>query len=325
MLIHKSNTDPPGTESSGSNVDLFGSGQGYRPGHSIYAIDGLVVPESQFLQVINSGLIGGAFGLLEIAARMSAQVTVRTSGGRVVGTFDNAGAIPDNFRAGIRQGELSASYTHNNWSAILSLIPQGQQTGIDSENPADLAPKGTASTTKLTAVDCDKKLARLFGGPDAVVGSTHDPLTLGAYEKALENSRNSSGLTITITGARGNDHGPNPVSFGDRGGIIHVYGDPRGNEHGPIFSPAGGKATPLAFDKLGNQYRRVHYNTGLSITFVHVEESKSLAKNPLGSQQIGLLGGPGGDTKGYVHSHLIFYSNFNKGIRVDPRKVFCGS
>ncbi len=66
-------TDLAPTESSGSNVDLFGSGQGYRPGQTIYAIDGQVVPQSTFFEAINSGAVGGALRLLETTARLSAR------------------------------------------------------------------------------------------------------------------------------------------------------------------------------------------------------------------------------------------------------------
>jgi hypothetical protein len=58
-------------------IDLFGSGEGYRPGHQVYRIDGQVVSASYFMETINSGAIGGAFGLLMISARMSAPRLLR--------------------------------------------------------------------------------------------------------------------------------------------------------------------------------------------------------------------------------------------------------
>ncbi len=54
-------------------MNMFGSGEGYRPGQNTYTIDGLSVSASQFMLEINSGRIGGMFGLMEMAARMSAQ------------------------------------------------------------------------------------------------------------------------------------------------------------------------------------------------------------------------------------------------------------
>jgi hypothetical protein len=63
-------TNPPGSD-SGSGVNMFGSGEGYRPGQQSYRIDHLAVPASRFMEEINTGLHGGAFGLLELAARMS--------------------------------------------------------------------------------------------------------------------------------------------------------------------------------------------------------------------------------------------------------------
>lgn len=56
----------------GSGIDLFGTGEGYRPGRNTYTINGLPATESQFMMEIESGHIGGTFGLIEMAARMSA-------------------------------------------------------------------------------------------------------------------------------------------------------------------------------------------------------------------------------------------------------------
>jgi hypothetical protein len=47
--------------------------------------------------------------------------------------------------------------------------------------------------------------------------------------------------------------------------------------------------------------------------------------------RIGFVGGPGGDSgtpfpdgTGYVHTHIVFFSDKANGIRIDPRKLFCG-
>ncbi|MBK9171730.1 MAG: RHS repeat protein [Chloracidobacterium sp.] len=63
------NTEMPGD--GGSGIDLFGTGEGYRPGRNTYTINGLPATESQFMMEIESGHIGGTFGLIEMAARMS--------------------------------------------------------------------------------------------------------------------------------------------------------------------------------------------------------------------------------------------------------------
>ena len=64
------NTAPPPVE-SGSGANLFGTSEGYRPGGQIYRVDGQIVPQSEFARHIESGSVGGVFGLLEMTARMS--------------------------------------------------------------------------------------------------------------------------------------------------------------------------------------------------------------------------------------------------------------
>ena len=128
---------------------------------------------------------------------------------------------------------------------------------------------------------------------------------------------------------RARGHGPEPFNnpdpkSSDRGGIIHVYGTPQGTaSNTALYAPSGGTVSRMGVDSLKNTFIRVSYGTGLTITFVHVSAGTG-DPNAMGSVRIGDLGGPGGNLEGYVHSHLIFYSDFKKGIRVDPRKVFCG-
>lgn len=79
----------------------------------------------------------------------------------------------------------------------------------------------------------------------------------------------------------------------------------------------------IGVDSKDNTFMRVSYSTGLTISFVHVTAGGG-SPNAMGSMRIGNLGGPGGNTAGYFHSHIVFFSNFKNGTRVDPRKVFCG-
>jgi hypothetical protein len=185
------------------------------------------------------------------------------------------------------------------------------------QNTAALAPNGLASKGKLSDKECDDYLARIFGGPDARVGSTRDPDTL------LRNAGTP----------RPQGHGPAPFdnpnpNSSDRGGIIHIYGNPQGTAtDAPLYAPRGGNMGPryTHYDDNGDpDYtgRRVTYGTGLTISFVHVGPSTGGRR---GSVLVGGIGGLGGDRPpGYIHTHIIFYSDFNKKIRVDPRKVFCG-
>ncbi len=211
----------------------------------------------------------------------------------------------------------------NNWNNFAQFQQQTKQ-----KDPASLAPKGYASDKKLTAEECDKRLAQIFGGQNAIVGSTKDPLTLAHFDN-LKKSYNGN-LPAMHDGSRSLGHGPAPYPEGfgvDKGGIIHIYAESRSVSTGPLYAPAGGKVSPIGIDSLGNQYRRASYSTGLTITFVHTAPSKENDTNELGSVRIGNIGGAGGgpnDSPDYVHSHLVFFSNFAKRERVDPRQVFCG-
>ena len=68
----------------------------------------------------------------------------------------------------------------------------------------------------------------------------------------------------------------------------------------------------------------VAYNSGpyagVSLDFVHVRAGSG-SPNAMGSVQIGLIGGLGSiDSKNYIHTHVVTKL---KGVRVDPRGVFC--
>ncbi|MBK7707938.1 MAG: D-alanyl-D-alanine carboxypeptidase family protein [Acidobacteria bacterium] len=65
------NTDPPVGDSGGSGINLDGTAQGYRPGRINYFADGLPVPEDYARDLINSGRMGGIFGVVEAAVRIS--------------------------------------------------------------------------------------------------------------------------------------------------------------------------------------------------------------------------------------------------------------
>jgi hypothetical protein len=91
--------------------------------------------------------------------------------------------------------------------------------------------------------------------------------------------------------------------------------------HGPLFTPSGGSVSTISG---ANDTRRVTYTTGLTISFVHTQSSKEVGSNDAGSYRIGNIGGANGETPGYVHTHIVFFSDFKNRVRVDPRKVFCG-
>lgn len=180
---------------------------------------------------------------------------------------------------------------------------------------------------------CDRKLARIFGGPGAVVGSARDPLTVGSNANALAYAQRY-GLPTDRIGERLPGHGPAPYdnpdpTSSDRGGIIHIFGNDNGTATGTgLFTPAGGgvgrmftrhAGTENAYTQMNVNYNRGRY-AGLTIALVHVSAGRG-GPNATGSVRIGNIGGFGSiESRNYIHTHAVFYMN---GARVDPRSIFC--
>ncbi|MGH9930594.1 MAG: RHS repeat-associated core domain-containing protein, partial [Pyrinomonadaceae bacterium] len=171
---------------------------------------------------------------------------------------------------------------------------------------------------------CDQKLAGIFGGAGAVVGSTDDPLTVGSNPNALAYAQ-KYGLPTDRIGERAPGHGPAPYNnpnpkSADQGGIIHIYGNAQGTaSNTPLYAPSGGRVGPIFTTASGDVTRRVSYSTGLSISFVHVIPGGG--PNRSGSVILGTIGGPDSGGPNYRHTHIVFFMN---GARVDPRTIFCG-
>jgi RHS repeat-associated protein len=202
--------------------------------------------------------------------------------------------------------------------------PAGADDPATPQNPAALAPNGLASDRPLSDAQCDGRLAEIFGGPGAVVGSTRDPLTVGSNPAALAYAQ-KYGLPTDRIGERAPGHGPAPYNnpdpkSPDQGGIIHIYGNAQGTaSNTPLYAPSGGTVGPIFTTASGNVTRRVSYSTGLGISFVHVIPGGG--PNRSGSVTLGTIGGPDSGGANYRHTHIVF---FNGGTRVDPRRVFCG-
>jgi hypothetical protein len=153
--------------------------------------------------------------------------------------------------------------------------PIGAGSGDSGGGGSQLAPNGLGSDKKLSDADCDKKLASIFGGPGAVVGSSRDPATLGSLAGPHDYYARSGRPLPANFGARAAGHGPEPYNnpnprSPDRGVIIHVYNDAQGSGPGPLYAPSGGTVGPLGTDSQNNTFIRASYSTGLTITFVHV-------------------------------------------------------
>jgi hypothetical protein len=112
-----------------SGINMFGSGEGYRPGQQSYRIDHLAVPASLFMEEINTGIYGGAFGLLEMVARMSNRlvaVGVNTKDGPIIGGPGDEGRI---IRIAAQTGNTLHRFfvQDTSWSVVGSLMPIANQ------------------------------------------------------------------------------------------------------------------------------------------------------------------------------------------------------
>lgn len=175
---------------------------------------------------------------------------------------------------------------------------------------------------------CDEKLKKLFGGPDALIGSTHDPQTVGQNPRLIEEAKRRGQPTDRF-GERAIGHGPEPRPDGygtDKGGIFHIYpNSDASSTTGPLYAPPGGRVGRIRNSPSGaSNVRTVSYSSGpykgVSLDFVHVRPGRG-PRNEAGSVQIGLIGGRGSiDSPNYIHTHVITKRN---GKVVDPRSVFC--
>jgi hypothetical protein len=164
----------------------------------------------------------------------------------------------------------------------------------------------------------DKTLGQIFGGPNAVAaGNGFEPAGLGAaYPLYRGDIMDDNGKT-----RRGH------LSF-----AMHLYGNFDGTGDSPLYVPPGfvshsGEPSPkdavvtFYYPRLGNL-------TDVTLAVFHVADFH--ISNEGERIRIGNLGGPGGESTLYKHSHIEFYRG-NSGLpplaarprlRIDPATVF---
>jgi len=172
-------------------------------------------------------------------------------------------------------------------------------------------------TDKMEA--SDKLLAQIFGGPNAVVGGN-------GFEPA--------GLAASYPFYRGDIVGyDGKIRLGHLSHALHIYGSPDGRGDSALYVPAGfishssepsptDAAVLFYYPKLGNL-------TDVTLAVFHVADFQIV--NDGERVRIGNLGGPGGSSPLYKHSHIEFYRG-NVGslpdaaarpaLRIDPATVF---
>ena len=166
--------------------------------------------------------------------------------------------------------------------------------------------------------DCDRLLARIFGGPNAVVGANgFEPAGLGASYPLYR------GDTLGDDGKVRRGH----LSY-----ALHMYGSPDGRGDSPVYVPAGftshsSEPTPtdaavtFYYPKIGNL-------TDVTLAVFHVSDFQITSEGD--RVRVGNIGGPGGSSPLYRHSHIEFYKG-NVGLpaaaaraalRINPATVF---
>jgi hypothetical protein len=164
----------------------------------------------------------------------------------------------------------------------------------------------------------DKLLAQIFGGPNAVVGAN-------GFEPA--------GLAASYPLYRGDVMGDDGmVRRGHLSYAMHIYGSADGRGDSPLYVPAGftsHSSEPSPTDAaVIFYYPRLGNLTDVTLAVFHVTDFQL---TPEGERvRIGNLGGPGGSSALYKHSHIEFYKG-NVGLpaaaaraalRIDPTTVF---
>jgi hypothetical protein len=164
----------------------------------------------------------------------------------------------------------------------------------------------------------DQTLARIFGGPNAVAGAN-------GFEPA--------GLAAAYPLYRGNIIGDDGVERrGHLSYAMHLYGSADGTGGSALFVPAGftqhsdqptptDAAVTFYYPRLGNL-------TDVTLAVFHVSDFQISYEDQ--RVRIGNLGGPGGSSAAYKHSHIEFYRgntglpplSARPGLRIDPTTVF---
>jgi hypothetical protein len=164
----------------------------------------------------------------------------------------------------------------------------------------------------------DKFLAGIFGGPNAIAaGNGFEPAGLGASYPLYRGD---------ITDDKGK------IRRGHLSFAMHLYGSFDGTGNSPLYVPPGftshsGEPSPkdavvtFYYPRLGNL-------TDVTLAVFHVSDFQ--ISNEGERVRIGNLGGPGGESTFYKHSHIEFYRG-NSGLpplaarprlRIDPATVF---
>jgi hypothetical protein len=171
--------------------------------------------------------------------------------------------------------------------------------------------------TELMAAS-DKMLAHLFGGPQAVAGGN-------GFEPA--------GLASAYPFYRGDIIGDDGIErLGHLSHAMHLYGSADGAGDSPLYVPSGftlhsGQPSPTDA-AMTFYYPRLGNLSDVTLAVFHIADFQISDEG--NRVRIGNLGGPGGSSTFYKHSHIEFYRGntglpplaARSGLRIDPATVF---
>jgi hypothetical protein len=164
----------------------------------------------------------------------------------------------------------------------------------------------------------DETLAHIFGGPNAVAGA---------------NGFEPTGLAVAYPFYRGNIIGDDGIERrGHLSYAMHLYGSADGTGESSLYVPAGftqHSGPPSPTDAaITFYYPRLGNLTDVTLAVFHVADFQISTEGD--RVRIGSIGGPGGSSASYKHSHIEFYRG-NTGLpslaarsrlRIDPTTVF---
>jgi len=164
----------------------------------------------------------------------------------------------------------------------------------------------------------DQQLARIFGGPGAVAGAN-------GFEPA--------GLAAAYPFYRGNIIGDDGIERrGHLSYAMHLYGSADGTGDSSLYVPAGftqHSGPPSPTDAaITFYYPRLGNLTDVTLAVFHVADFHLSYEGE--RVRIGSIGGPGGSSASYKHSHIEFYRgntglpslSARPGLRIDPTTIF---
>ena len=221
-----------------------------------------------------------------------------------------------------------------NWMANSEGLSKTWVVGNQTESP-EVGPARYAHTVSLTSAKAlpnnamvrtytsemeatDKMLAQIFGGPSAV---------------AAGNGFEPAGLAAAYPFYRGDIMGDDGrLRRGHLSFAMHLYGNYDGTGDSPLYVPAGfishsGQPSPtdavmtFYYSHLGNL-------SDITLAVFHIADFQISQED--GRVRIGNLGGPGGASAFYRHTHIEFYRG-NTGLpplaarprlRIDPATIF---